>query len=305
MGRRAAFGHLMVLLLTGALVMLIGAVTGSSSLLAQDTALGKPVLDGLVGTPISGTFQMVLPLIHRDWQPALPQIVYLHAEPQIVAPGQSSVLNWGVNNEVLELTVLPDGTNVTGRTSLEVWPAQTTVYRLVAGNPLGSDSAEATVTVLPPPQITLFMAQPNPIDVGASSQLLWRVSETVDRLVLEPEVGDVTGQVSAWVSPTQTTVYSLTAYNAVGSATAEVTVTVNPPTFHWFRADPAAVDLGESSTLSWNSSQAVDSLAIEPGVGDLTGLTSVQVAPDHTTVYTLTAANEAGQDTEGVTVAAS
>jgi hypothetical protein len=81
------------------------------------------------------------------------------------------------------------------------------------------------------------------------------------------------------------------------------TVTPPPPqapTIVSFTATPATIHTGESSTLSWNVTNAT-SLTIDNGVGAVTG-TSKSVSPTQTTTYTLTATNTAGSRTATATV---
>jgi hypothetical protein len=159
-----------------------------------------------------------------------------------------------------------------------------------------------------PPVITSFTAAPDTINQGDSTVLSWSVINRVTSLTLEPGVGDVTGQSSATVSPTTTTTYTLTATNGAGSITAQVTVTVNPPPspkitrfdFEQIKPDPNTP--GPDFILRWTIINRVDSLALEPGVGDVTGKSSVNVSPTTTTTYTLTATNSAGSDTAQTTI---
>ena len=74
-----------------------------------------------------------------------------------------------------------------------------------------------------------------------------------------------------------------------------------PPVIHAFTADPATVRTGLSSSLTWAVTGAT-ALRIEPGVGDVTGTTSVVVNPTTTTTYTLSASNASGEDSDQVTV---
>lgn len=85
-----------------------------------------------------------------------------------------------------------------------------------------------------------------------------------------------------------------------GYLTVEVTEEVDPPTVN-LNADPEAIKINESSTLTWNSTNA-DSCVIEPGIGsvDLNG--SLAVSPAETTTYTITATGPGGTTTDSVTV---
>jgi hypothetical protein len=73
------------------------------------------------------------------------------------------------------------------------------------------------------------------------------------------------------------------------------------PTIESFIATPSTIQSGGSSTLSWEVSGAT-TLSIEPGVGDVTGSSSVSVSPTTTTEYTLTATNAQGSTTATTTV---
>src|SRR5579884_4258670 len=95
-------------------------------------------------------------------------------------------------------------------------------------------------------------------------------------------------------------------YDNTGSGTAHLTWQNNtpatqPPSILSFTASPAAVAAGQKATLSWSVNGATD-IAIDNGVGDVTGAASAAVQPGQTTTYTLTASNSAGSATAQVTV---
>jgi PKD repeat protein len=74
-----------------------------------------------------------------------------------------------------------------------------------------------------------------------------------------------------------------------------------PPSIASFSASPSTVRSGEASTLSWSVTGATN-LSVAPAIGDVTGTSSIVVAPAATTTYTLTATNAGGSDVESVTV---
>lgn len=59
------------------------------------------------------------------------------------------------------------------------------------------------------------------------------------------------------------------------------------------RAAPSVVDAGQSSTLSWNSTNATE-LKLEPALGSVAPQGSMAVTPDRSTTYTLTATGPGG-----------
>ena len=62
------------------------------------------------------------------------------------------------------------------------------------------------------------------------------------------------------------------------------------------QANPTTINKGESSTLTWNSTDATQ-LAIDPGVGTVTAEGSTKVTPSDSTTYTITANGPGGSAT--------
>ena len=59
------------------------------------------------------------------------------------------------------------------------------------------------------------------------------------------------------------------------------------------QANPTTINKGESSTLSWNSTDATQ-LSIDPGVGAVNAQGSTKVSPTDSTTYTITATGPGG-----------
>ena len=74
------------------------------------------------------------------------------------------------------------------------------------------------------------------------------------------------------------------------------------PRINAFTIADNVITNGESATLSWDVSNNVDTLTIDQGIGDVTGLSSVEVSPEQTTTYQLTAVNAHGQTIARVVV---
>src|SRR3977135_2034519 len=67
------------------------------------------------------------------------------------------------------------------------------------------------------------------------------------------------------------------------------------------QASPTSINKGESSTFSWNSTDAHE-LSIAPGIGALTAQGSTKVSPADSTTYTITATGPGGSANATATV---
>ena len=141
--------------------------------------------------------------------------------------------------------------------------------------------------------ILYFNADPGTIAPGGVATLSWRV-EDADSVTIDNGIGTVDAEGSTEVSPAVTTTYTLTATGGDGAVvTADVIVNVSQAEILFFNADPNAIGLGEISTLSWQTANAV-TVAIDNGVGDVDAEGSTEVSPAVTTTYTLTATGSDG-----------
>ena len=243
-------------------------------------------------------------------------IITFKADPPEILVGQSSTLTWDVkpadpDHPDRDQVTLTNGSGGNSQKvglngSQTVTPTKTTVYTLTACNASSECvSANVTVTVKTLPTIVSFTAAPPEILAGKSSTLSWKVTNA-NRVTLtngaDGRINSVESDVPRYpVTPTKTTVYTLTACNAASECvSANVTVTVKSlPTIITFRADPPEILAGKISTLSWKVENA-DRVTLTNGtngnpvvVGSEVG--NYPVAPARTTVYTLTACSAAGE----------
>jgi hypothetical protein len=154
-----------------------------------------------------------------------------------------------------------------------------------------SSSQSATLTVVPAPAITSFIAAAATITSGASTTLTGVFSNGTGSV--SNGVGTVTSGTVATVSPTTTTTYTLTVTNAAGtSVTRQATVTVvAAPTITSFTPAAATITAGTSTTLTGIFAGGTGS--VDNSVGAVTTGTPVTVSPAATTTYTLTVTNAA------------
>jgi len=229
---------------------------------------------------------------------APPPTISFSASPDDIASSQSSTLVWDTTNATSVTIDNGIGSKpVSGSTT--VTPTLTTTYTLTASGPGGTTSSQATVTVTNRPIIS-FIASPTGIVAGSSSTLIWSVSNS-RTISIDNGVGPVPASGSIAVFPTTTTTYTMTALGTAGDSFAQVTVdVVEVPAINLFTATPSAISAGGSATLEWSVS-GVDFVTIDP-IGDEFANGSIDVSPTKTTVYRLTATNEAGAASAMVTV---
>jgi hypothetical protein len=170
------------------------------------------------------------------------------------------------------------------------------IFRLTVTDPGGlSDAARVMVTTrtADAPRILRFTANPNVIDAGQSSTLVWEVQGAEN--VEITGIGRVATSGSSSVSPTQTTMYRLTASNRAGQVNEIVTVQVRSgaPRFITCQVTPSNISAGEAATLRWEASGA-NQVNIS-GLGTFGAMGSQVVTPTSTTVYVLTARGDSGE----------
>ena len=123
-------------------------ITGSSATysfhdLPTDRYLARVMVQDVQGN-WSRALSTNFAVAHAD----VPSIASFVATPASVAEGEASVLSWLVaGSEPLSLTIDRGIGDVTGRSSVEVYPTTETTYRLTASNAHGADSREVTVVV--------------------------------------------------------------------------------------------------------------------------------------------------------------
>ena len=192
----------------------------------------------------------------------------------------------------------------TAQVTFTAGQAGTLQLSCVASNAAGTASAPAilAIPVLQGPAILAFQAVPSTLNAGQSGILTWSVTGATG-LTVDNGIGPVTGT-NATILPLSTTIYTLTASNAIGSVTRTVTVLVIPqsqlPVITSFTATPATVTAGQGTILAWSTAWA-GTLAIEPGIGPVTG-NQLEVFPAALTTYLLTASNASGLVTATATV---
>jgi len=196
---------------------------------------------------------------------------------------------------------------------------------LIVTNQAAEDIQPPVIEVDRRPALHSFDTNRLRIMPGQTSTLSWQVSNA-GRIRIEPEVGSVSALGSRTVKPTVATTYTLIAANKAGQSrqTCRIEVGKAPavqnqdieqpdvpaevveppvvgsevselPTLHNFNTSRPAILPGQTSTLSWQVSNA-ERIRIEPEIGSVSALGSRTVKPSVTTTYTLIATNQAGDN---------
>ena len=241
-----------------------------------------------------------------DPEPAVTVIVIqptptgqLSATRPALISGECTELLW-VTTGTTSRTIAPGigSVPVSGSRS-GVCPAATTTYTLAATGPGGAvtPEPEVTVTVTPPQPTASLDANPLRVTSGSCSTLSWSTSDATD-VSLNQGIGTVSTSGSRQVCPTSTTAYNLTVSGPGGSLSPSpgVTVTVaasSPAPAGTIGVDPAFLDRGGCSVLSWSTTDAT-SRSIDQGIGSVAASGSRRVCPTETTTYALTASGSGG-----------
>ena len=160
----------------------------------------------------------------------------------------------------------------------------------------------------PAPTITSVTATPISLPVSGGTVLLTWVSTDASTLTLDNGIGDVIGSTSKSVNVITNTTFTLTASNPTGTLTRSTAVTLATlaaPSIASFTATRASLPSGGGAvTLNWTTTDAA-TLAIDNGVGVVTGTSAVVNVAANTT-FTLIATNPSGavNKTASVSVAA-
>ena len=255
-------------------------------------------------TGAGGTVHCTATVTVTNTPPPPAPVCTLVANPSTIQQGNTSTLTWttqnatsfSINQGIGAVTPVSGGTRNVG-------PLVTTTYTGTATGAGGTVNCAATITVteLPPPPalVCTLTATPTAIQTGGSSVLSW-TTENATTFVINQSIGNAT-PVSAGtrsVSPVVTTTYTGTASGPGGTVhcTATVTVTPVPPApVCTLVANPVAVQLGGSSTLTWTTQNAT-TFSIDQGINTVipTEGGSRLVTPSVTTTYTGTATGAGG-----------
>jgi hypothetical protein len=257
----------------------------------------KSSIDGtfkLVGDTANGGLALVA-------DPDIPQITTFTANGTnslFVHNGSPSsfTLAWSTNAPATTRTISPDvgGPIEQAGSRTLATPAQNTSYTFTASNNFGDTTTKTVNVYLDSAPIISGFTFTGPGTPGGDVTLSWN-AEGATTLTLNG--ASVTGQSSAVVNSSTTSVFTLVATNPAG--TTQQTIAL--PVINSFSASDANPLYGGESVLSWSTTNA-DTVSLNQGFGTVPTSGNYPVTVLQTTTYILTASNAHGSTTASVVV---
>jgi hypothetical protein len=172
-----------------------------------------------------------------------------------------------------------------------------------AGNASTQSAAVLVTTPVPAPPTISFSAAPDTVTAGQSVTLTWSSTGATSCTASDGWSGTRPTSGSQAVAPAATTAYILTCMGIGGAASTSVLVTVTTllPTVS-LSASPASIAAGESSTLTWSSTDAGSCTASGGWSGARATSGSEAVSPSSTTTYALSCTGAGGGASQSATV---
>ncbi len=167
-----------------------------------------------------------------------PPTLSFAADPISIMAGESIVLSW-TSSDAASITLNQGIGTVALQGSLPVSPNTTTTYIATSVGPGGTTTKSVTITVIHPLPTISFSAAPSSIKQGEPVVLTWSTANA-ESVSIDQGVGSVASSGSLSVSPTEDTVYSVTATGPGGIITEQATVTVIPSPITLTITSPAA-----------------------------------------------------------------
>lgn len=280
--------------------------TDNATSVSINSGIGSVSLDGsrtvtpssnttytLTATNASGVIKTCSATVHVQ-QPAVPTCT-ISASPSRVSSGNGVTLTWGSSN-AHSATIASLG-SVALDGSRTVYPWESRSYTMTVHGANGQTATCSTnVEVEQQAAPTCWInTSPSSIQEGGSTTLQWGSNNANSATI--SDLGSVSVSGSRTVYPYGTRSYSMTVYGNNGqTATCSTDVTVQQysvPTCS-ISASPNTVDRGNATTLSWNSSDGVQSAYIT-NIGNVNKNGSQVITVNANTTYTMTVYGRNGQ----------
>lgn len=279
--------------------------TSSEAISPLPTTPVKPTTTAIPTIPLPTTRPTSLPptvappTVTRT--PALQPVIgeFSTAQDTIVR-GECTRLQWSGIENANRITLSDVGrVGTSGR--IDVCLDATKTYTLQATGAGGSVEERVKITVQEPagPVIEYFRVVPSIISPGDCAQLEWGKVENATSAEIEPDIGGVATPGELEVCPNTTTTYVLSAQDPTGTRVARTTLLVSSgtepkPVISFLTANPASIQAGECTTLSWGKVDYATSVSIDNSIGGVASPGSREVCLGTTTTFLMTAQGPGG-----------
>lgn len=231
------------------------------------------------------------------------------ASPSMIDAGQSATISWSSTDATSCTASGAWSGSKANSGSQSVSPTATSSYIISCNGDGGSanDSVTVTVNAAPVPVPTASVsASPSTIDAGQSATISWSSTDANSCTASGAWSGSKATSGSENVSPSTTSNYTITCNGDGGSANDNVTVNVNaapaPAPTASVSASPSTIDAGQSSTVSWSSTDATSCTASGAWSGSKATSGSQSVSPGSTSTYSISCNGDGGSANDSVTV---
>ncbi len=250
---------------------------------AAATAVVSPMVNTVYTWSVTNSFSCSNTATINVNVTTTPTVIVSASSSTICAGASITLTATGATSYTWNPGALPGGT-------VTVTPTVTTTYSVTGANGSCTNTKTITITVNSNPTLTAA-ASPTNICAGSSATLISSGATSYTWNPISLPGGTIT------VTPTATTLYTVTGTNGFGctaSNTVNLVVTPNPTVNAL--ASPTTICAGNSTTLT-----ASGALSYSWMPGSLSG-TTIVTSPTITTTYTLTGANGNCVDSETITV---
>jgi hypothetical protein len=217
-----------------------------------------------------------------------------------IVRGECTRLEWSGIENANRITLSDVGrVGTSGRIDVCLDAAKT--YTLRATGTGGSVKEQVQITVEDPagPTIEYFRVLPSIISPGNCAQLEWGKVENATSAEIEPGISGVATPGEQEVCPTTTTTYVLSAQDPTGTSVARTTLLVSSgtepkPVISFFTANPASIQAGECTMLSWGKVDYATAVSIDNNIGGVASPDSREVCLGTTTTFLMMAQGPGG-----------
>ena len=250
----------------------------------------------LVNIPLEGT-----KIVFED-----PQVTGdIKLSPTTINRGESSNIIWNYTYAD-EINIEEVGTYHSLTGSHSVSPTESTVYKVLIKSGDKSKTETLNLTVIQPDQNIAFSADSYRIGYGSSTNLNWNVNNA-QSVSIDNGVGLQSLSGIYKVTPNTDTTYTLTAkgFTGISDKTQSVNIVVVPDaTINNFSVDKENISVGDTSTFSWNVSNAESLKLNGESVNKTTGTKTVLFSTTGSFPYTLETTSLSGtvENSESKTV---